>query len=113
MMVYSRGDAAGDQKAPRHEIAVGHAGRCRERYGDLAAATGLMSLDWRGLGTRFAGAHGDCRAGAGLGSDVCGARARKINDLARVRTLPFERRRERLVRGWWSIDGEAIMRCRS
>ena len=97
MMVYSRGDAAGDQKAPRHEIAVGHAGRCRERYGDLAAATGLMSLDWRGLGTRFAGAHGDCRAGAGLGSDACDGRACKTGDLAQVGALLAERLRERLV----------------
>ena len=47
------------KKAPRHEIAVGGAVRCRERYGDLAAAADLMNLEWMGLGACFAGAYGD------------------------------------------------------
>ena len=42
---YPRADAGGDRKAPRHEIAVGDVRRCREHYGDLVAAAGLMSLD--------------------------------------------------------------------
>ena len=40
-----RGDADGVRKAPRHEIAVEQWRRCRERYGDLVATAGLMSLD--------------------------------------------------------------------
>ena len=45
MREYGRAEAVGDRKAPRHEIAVGDVWRCREHYGDLVAAPGLMSLD--------------------------------------------------------------------
>ena len=41
-----RTDAGGVRKAPRHEVAAGNmCWRCRECYGDLVAAAGLMSLD--------------------------------------------------------------------
>jgi hypothetical protein len=33
------------EKRQRHEIAVGDVWRCREHYGDLVAAPGLMNLD--------------------------------------------------------------------
>ena len=59
MTGYPHANAAGAQKAPRHEIAVGYAGRCRERDGDFAEATGLMSVDCSGLGVFIAGRHGD------------------------------------------------------
>jgi hypothetical protein len=42
---YPRALLAGVQKAPRHEIAGGMQGRCRERYGDFAAGSGLLRLD--------------------------------------------------------------------
>jgi hypothetical protein len=42
---YPRGFVAGVQKAPRHEIAGRKRGRCRVRYGDFAAGSGLLRLD--------------------------------------------------------------------
>ena len=42
---YPRGLAAGVQKAPKHEIAGRMRGRCRGRYGDFAAGSGLLRLD--------------------------------------------------------------------
>src|ERR1700758_2801279 len=97
MTGYPRADAAGDQKAPRHEIAVGHAGRCRERYGDLAAVTGLMGLDRSDAGDRFVGEHGDRGTGGASENDVCCSRMDKIGGSARARALPVERLRERMV----------------
>jgi hypothetical protein len=45
MTAYPRGKAAGGRKAPRHEIAGGVWQRCRGRYGDFAAGSGLVKLD--------------------------------------------------------------------
>ena len=87
--------------------------RCREHYGDLVAAAGLVSLDCSGWGDGSAGEYGDWRAGGALRGDVCGVRADKIGGLARARALPVERLRERLVRGRWWVNGDGVMRCRS
>jgi hypothetical protein len=42
------------KKAPRHEIAEGVWRRCRGRYGDFAAVSGLLRLDCNGCRDRLA-----------------------------------------------------------
>ena len=87
--------------------------RCREHYGDLVAAAGLVSLDCSCWGDRCAGEQGDWLAGVAVRGDVCGVRSGKTGDLARAQALPVERLRERLVRGRWWVNGDGVMRCRS
>ncbi len=86
--------------------------RCREYYGDLVAAAGLISLDCSAWYDRSAGEYGDWCAGGALRRDVFGMRADKIGGLARARALPVEGLRERLARVRSSINGGEIMRSR-
>ncbi len=90
--------AAGVREAPRHEIAGSGAPRCRGRYGDLAAGSGLRRLDRNGRDDRLASKHVCTWRGERVEcterGKIDGARAGQSNGPPRAWALLAERQQE-------------------
>src|SRR5712664_1186383 len=114
---YPRALVAGVQKAPRHEIAGRMRGRCRGRYGDFAAGSGLLRLDCNGCRDRLAAKCGRirrCERAIWTWRDgIGGGSAGESEVVMRAWALPSESRQEKRVSGWASIADDGIMTCRS
>jgi hypothetical protein len=103
----------GFRKAPTHEIAERMRGRCRGRYGDFAAGSGLLRLDCKGCRDRLAakrGRIGRCERAIWAWRDgIGGGSAGESEVVMRAWSLPAESRQEERVSGRASIADDGIM----